>query len=86
MDYTLTYTLGDWESTDTIVVYVNMTGVEAGVRWYDDKEVLKKILVSYGVEKKDATYILNKGLYFIRNCADTDYELYLHDEMKGEKK
>ena len=62
MEYALTYTLGDWENTDTIIIYVNMTGVDSSVHWYDNAEIVKKVLTSYGVEEKDATYILNKGL------------------------
>ena len=82
MKYTLTYTLGDWENTDTIVIYVNITGANP-YPWYDNVDRLKDILVSQGVKEDDANYIIQKGLYFIRNCNDTDYEFVLREE-KGE--
>lgn len=82
MKYTLTYTLGDWENTDTIVIYVNITGANP-YPWYDNVDRLKDILASQGVKEDDANYIIQKGLYFIRNCNDTDYEFVLREE-KGE--
>lgn len=82
MDYTITYTLGEWWNTDTIVLHVNMTGVPAEKRdWYSNPELIKKVLIEYGVEEADAQNILDEGWYFIRNCLDTDCRIKLSEEL-----
>lgn len=87
MDFVLTYTLGDWENTDTIRIYVNAIGAEPAVlqAWVNNPNIIKKILMSHGLTDENATYVIQKSLFFILNCANPDYELYLREELEKQK-
>lgn len=69
MRYALTYMNGNsFGEIDTIIV-------EADPRWFEDLSLVQEVLETYGLDKDDATYVTNKGMFFVRNCDDIDYDI-----------
>lgn len=76
MRYALTYMIGGWSDTDTIII-----DDRSGGSWYGDSTKVKEILEHYGLHEDEARAVADDRLYYVRNLDDTDITLDINGEI-----
>lgn len=81
MRYALTYSVGDWLNTDTIIIDTERSASEGGGFWFDDETRVADVLSAYGLDSEQTADVINNNRWFIRNCDDVDFSLTAQGEL-----
>lgn len=74
MRYALTYTLGGFERTNTVIVETPYAPEEAGfIPLMDDEEgMVEALKTGAGLTEEQATEVIKDKAYYLNNCDDVD--------------